>query len=337
MNQWFERYSRQILFAPIGKEGQQQLQQSSVLIVGMGALGTAVANHLVRAGVGNVKFVDRDFVEMSNLQRQMLFDEDDVKQTLPKAIAAERKLKKINRFINIEGHVLDVTSKNVQTLIDGVDLVIDGTDNFATRFLLNDAAFKKGIPFIYGGVVGSRGMSAMFIPNETACLRCFIERESDGETCDTVGVISPIVDIIASFEATEAIKFLIGSEQFRNTLISIDLWKNRFVELRLDQVKKNCPTCQCKEYPALKEHEDDLLTTLCGRETVQIRGKEKLSLEDWAIRLEKVGTVKKTPFLLQVVLPEGEKLVLFPDGRTLIQGTTDVVRAKTLYARYIGL
>lgn len=337
MDELFARYSRQILFSPIGKEGQERLQRSAVLIVGMGALGTAVANHLVRAGVGYVKFVDRDFVEMSNLQRQMLFDEDDAQQALPKAVAAERKLKKINSDIEIEGIVLDVTAENIERLLDGVDLVIDGTDNFSTRFLLNDAAFKKGIPYIYGGVVGSRGMSAMFIPNQTACLRCLIEQEVSGETCDTVGVISPIVDMIASLEANEAIKFLVGSQQLRNTLMTIDIWNNRIFELQLNHVKTNCLTCQKKEYPSLKSRGEQFITTLCGRETIQIKGKETISLEDWAKRLNKVGKIKQTPFLLQVFLPEGEKLTLFPDGRTLIHGTSDVVRAKTLYTRYIGL
>lgn len=333
----FARYSRQILFSPIGKEGQKRLQQSAVLIVGMGALGTAVANHLVRAGVGHVKFVDRDFVEMSNLQRQMLFDEDDAKQSLPKAIAAESKLKKINSEIEIEGIVLDVTAENIETLLEGIDIVIDGTDNFATRFLLNDAAFKKGIPYVYGGVVGSRGMSAMFIPNQTACLRCLIDHDVSGETCDTVGVISPIVDMVASLEANETIKYLVGKKQFRNTLMTIDIWNNRVFELNITRAKTDCLTCQKKEFPSLHVRENSYITTLCGRETIQIRGKKSISLEDWATRLSQVGKIKKTPFLLQVFLPEGEKLTLFPDGRTLIHGTDDVTRAKTLYSRYIGL
>lgn len=337
MDELFVRYSRQILFSPIGKEGQKRLQESAVLIVGMGALGTAVANHLVRAGVGHVKFVDRDFVEMSNLQRQMLFDEDDAEQALPKAVAAERKLKKINSEIEIEGVVLDVTAENIETLLEGIDVVIDGTDNFATRFLLNDAAFKKGIPYVYGGVVGSRGMSAMFIPNQTACLRCLIDEDASGETCDTVGVISPIVDMIASLEANEAIKYLVGSKQLRNTLMTIDIWNNRVVELNITRVKTDCLTCQKKEYPSLSVREDRFVTTLCGRETIQIKGKNPISLEDWAKRLNKVGKVKQTPFLLQVFLPEGEKLTLFPDGRALIHGTDDAARAKTLYSRYIGL
>lgn len=336
MGKMFERYSRQMLFSPIGENGQERLQNSSVFIVGMGALGTAVANQLVRAGVGKVSFADRDYVELSNLQRQMLFDEDDVAEALPKAVAAERKLKKLNRNVEINGHVLDVTAENIQSLLDGVDLIIDGTDNFMTRFLLNDAAFMKRIPFIYGGVVASRGMTAMFVPDETACLRCFIEQETSGETCDTAGVISPIVDIIASYEVTEALKYLTGSEQLRKTLLTIDVWRNRTFELKLDQVKQDCVTCQQKVYPALTTN-DDSVTTLCGRDSVQIKGKQNISLDDWTHRLAKVSKVKKTPFLLQAILPEGETLVLFPDGRTLVQGTDDIARAKTLYARYIGL
>lgn len=336
MDELFTRYSRQMLFSPIGKDGQRCLRESAVLIVGMGALGTAVANHLVRAGVGHVKFVDRDFVEMSNLQRQMLFDEEDAEQALPKAVAAARKLKKINSDIEIEGIVLDVTAENIESLLEGIDIVIDGTDNFATRFLLNDAAFKKGIPYVYGGVVGSRGMSAMFIPNQTACLRCLIDQDASSETCDTVGVISPIVDIVASFEATEAIKFLVGKKQLRNTLISLDIWNNRTFELKITNAKTGCLTCQKKEYPSLQASEGSFITALCGRETIQIKGKHAISLEEWAKRLSQVGKIKKTPFLLQVHLPEGEKLTLFPDGRTLIHGTDDVTRAKTLYSRYIG-
>jgi molybdopterin-synthase adenylyltransferase len=201
-----ERYSRQTLFAPIGEEGQRKLLASSVLIVGMGALGTVLANHMVRAGVGHIRFVDRDFVEASNLQRQMLFAEEDALQSLPKAVAAERKLKEINSGIAIEGHVGDVTAANIGMYAEGVDLILDGTDNFRTRFVMNDYAFQAGIPFIYGGAVSSRGMQATFIPGKTPCLRCFIaEGSGSGETCDTVGVLASIIDIVASYQATEAI------------------------------------------------------------------------------------------------------------------------------------
>ncbi len=327
-----------MLFAPVGNNGQQRLQNSRALIVGMGALGTVVANHLVRSGVGYVRLADRDYVELSNLQRQMLFDEDDVNEALPKAIAAERKLKKINSDVTVEGIVIDVTLENINELLDEIDIVIDGTDNFTTRFLLNDAAFKKGVPYVYGGVVASRGMSALFIPGQTPCLRCFIDVDTSSETCDTVGVISPIVDIIGSIEATEAIKYLIGDSQTRRSLMTVDVWKNRTYELSFEQIKTNCLTCQKKEYPALEAKYDDIVTTLCGRDTIQIKGKAlEHSLQVWADRFRNVGEIKLTPFLLQVKLPEGEKLVLFPDGRTLIQGTDDPTRAKVIYSRYFGL
>ena len=339
MGNQFNRYSRQMLFAPIGEKGQAKLMESTVLIIGMGALGTNAASQLVRAGVGHVRFADRDYVEMSNLQRQMLFDEEDVSAVLPKAVAAERKLKKVNRDVKVEGIVTDVTAENIEELLQDVDLVVDGTDNFATRFLINDACFKHGIPYVYGGAVSSRGMSALFIPGRTICLRCLIKEDTgSGETCDTVGVITPVVDMVVSYQIAEAMKYLVGDhDHLRNSLISIDVWHNRIHEFALSNVKRHCSVCDKHEYPALSPKRDDLITSLCGRETVQIKANKAVSLEEWAGRLEKVAEVKRTPFLLRVQLQEGERLVLFPDGRTLVQGTEDVSRAKTLYARYIGL
>lgn len=334
-----ERYSRQMLFQPIGEEGQNKLAEKKVLIVGMGALGTVLANHLVRAGVGHVRFADRDYVEKSNLQRQMLFDEDDVAQSLPKAIAAQKRLEKINSDVLVEGIVTDVTLQNITELMDGVDLVLDGTDNFQTRFLINDACFKEGIPFVYGGAVSSRGMSAIFIPGVTPCLRCFIGGgNSAGQTCDTIGVISPVVDIVASFQAIEALKYLTDNhEAQRKSLITFDVWKHHMYEMKFSKRKEDCPTCSLHEYPALQGEDGQSVTSLCGRETVQINMGQKLDLAEWALKLEKIAKVSKTPFLIRAELPEGERLVLFPDGRTLVQGTEDITRAKTLYARYIGL
>ncbi|WP_017728324.1 ThiF family adenylyltransferase [Halalkalibacterium ligniniphilum] len=335
-----ERYSRQMLFAPIGVEGQKRLQESRVLIVGVGALGTVLANHLVRAGVGFVRFVDRDYVEASNLQRQMLFDENDVKESVPKAIAAERKLGAINSSVRVEGVIADATRENIEELMDGVDLVLDGTDNFETRFLLNDACYQKGIPFVYGGAVSSRGMSAMFVPGKTPCLRCFINGgQASGQTCDTVGVVSPIVDIVASYQVMEALKYLVGAEDaFRNSLLTIDVWRHHQYEMKFKKPKEQCPTCQQKVYPALKEEAGDRVTSLCGRETVQIQSGYPFDLQDWAARLRKVAKdVKETPFLLRVHLQEGERLVLFKDGRVLVQGTEDIARAKSLYSKYIGM
>lgn len=334
----FERYSRQMLFPPIGEEGQKKLAQKRVLVVGVGALGTVVSNHLVRAGVGYVKIVDRDYVEKSNLQRQMLFDEDDVKNALPKAIAAKEKLQKINSDVTIDASVIDVTSDNIESLVEGMDIVLDGTDNFATRFLINDICFKKGIPYVYGGVVSSRGMSALFIPNKTPCLRCFIkEGDSAGETCDTVGVISPIVDIVASLEVVEALKYLVGDEEnIRKSLLTLNIWNHHIYELRFTTNDPECPTCSKKEYPALLGHTKQEIVSLCGRDTVQIHMKSSFSLEEWEKKLQKVLKVQLTPFLLRAETDEGYKLVLFPDGRVLVQGTEDLTVARTLYAKYIG-
>lgn len=338
MSNW-ERYSRQMLFQPIGESGQERLSEAKVLIVGMGALGTVVANHLTRSGVGHLVFCDRDYVEMSNLQRQTLFDEDDVKDMLPKAVAAERRLKKINSTIQIEGHVTDVTAGNIGEFMEGADLVIDGTDNFSTRYLMNDIAFQYGVPFIYGGVVSSRGMGAMFIPGETPCLRClFPTFDSSGQTCDTIGVLSMAVDIVASQEALMAVQYLTGNhKQIEKSLFTVDIWRNDRFSMGFGPPVEQCPTCGTHEYPSLKTSEKDAVTTLCGRETVQIQHTTRYDLEKWAKQLEPVSSsVKKTPFLVKAVLKEGETLVLFPDGRTLVQGTEDLARAKTLFTKYIG-
>ncbi|MFC3787816.1 ThiF family adenylyltransferase [Paenibacillus sp. GCM10012307] len=334
-----QRYSRQMLFSPIGEAGQRKLMNSAVLIVGMGALGTVLANHLVRAGVGHIRMVDRDYVEKSNLQRQLLYDEQDVVHMYPKVIAAEKKLRIVNSTVKLEPVVADVTLANIAELLEGMDLVLDGTDNFQTRFLLNDACYKAGIPFTYGGAVSSRGMSALFVPGRTPCLRCFIQAgDSGGETCDTIGVIAPVVDIVASYQAVEAMKLLVGAEdQRRSSLVTFDIWHNRFYELKFGEPHPGCPCCQLKQYPALEWRERDAAVSLCGRETVQIRGNAPLELAVWKERLSPIAReVTLNPFLLRVELSEGERLVMFPDGRVLVQGTEDIVRAKTLYARYIG-
>jgi molybdopterin/thiamine biosynthesis adenylyltransferase len=335
--QGFERYSRQMLFPPIGPEGQKSIANSRILIVGMGALGTVLANHMVRAGVGLLRMVDRDYVETTNLQRQMLYDEDDVKQALPKVIAAENKLSKVNSEVQIDTKVMDVNALNVEDLLDNIDLVLDGTDNFHTRLLLNDACFKTGIPLVYGGAVSSRGMTAIFIPGHTSCLRCLIgSAEGDGQTCDTIGVISPIVDIVASFQAVEALKYIVGAHSAqRHGLLSLEVWQHQIFNMKLGESKSDCPTCQLKLYPSL-DMKENLTTSLCGRDTVQIKGSSSLDLEMWAGRLALIGQIYHNPFLLKVELPEGEKFVIFTDGRVLVHGTDDVTRARTLYDRYIG-
>jgi adenylyltransferase/sulfurtransferase len=329
-----------MLFAPIGETGQTKLKNSAVCIVGMGALGTVLANHMVRAGVGLVRFVDRDYVEKSNLQRQMLYDEEDVHNGYPKAVAAEKKLRIINSDVRLEAIVADVTVQNIESLLEGMDLVLDGTDNFQTRFLLNDACFRLGIPFTYGGAVSSRGMSAILVPGVTPCLRCFIQSgDAGGQTCDTIGVISPVVDIVASYQAVEALKYLVDADgQRRNSLITFDLWNNHYYEMKLGEPAKNCPCCQLKQYPALDSTEQESTISLCGRSTIQIAGSGPLDLQVWHQRLERAAVkITVNAYLLKAELPEGERLVLFPDGRVLVQGTDDLIRAKTLYARYIGL
>lgn len=338
MNDLNERYSRQMLFAPIGEAGQRSLGEKSALIVGVGALGTVIANHLVRAGIGHIRIADRDYVEKSNLQRQMLFDEYDAANAMPKAVAAERTLQRINSEVEVKGFVTDVTMKSLPQLMDGMDIVIDGTDNFHTRFLLNDCCFKNGIPFVYGGAVASRGMTAMFIPGKTPCLRCLVPEASEtGETCDRIGVLSPVVDVAASFQAIEVLKYLLEDvESYRSTLLTFDMWENRIFEMNFSDPDPDCPTCQRELYPAMKAGQNEAVA-LCGRETVQIHEREGFDLKEWKEKLLKVGKVTETPFLLRVELPGREKLVLFPDGRVLVQGTDELARAKSIYARYIGL
>lgn len=332
-----ERYARQMLFAPIGREGQGKLGRAGVLIVGMGALGTVIANHMVRSGVGRVRFVDRDYVEKSNLQRQLLYDEEDVRQSVPKAVAAQRKLARVNSEVILEPVVADVTPDNAEELMDGIDLVLDGTDNFQTRLLLNDSCFKRGIPFVYGGAVSSQGMTVIFVPGVTSCLRCLIgSGEGTGQSCDMIGVISPIVDIVGSFQAVEALKYLTGaSEARRSGLLSLEVWQHQVFNMKLPEPKPDCPTCGLKQYPSL-DMSGDRVVTLCGRDTVQIQGSGPLDLQLWEDKLSQVCTISRNPFLLKAQLPEGERLVLFPDGRVLVQGTEDPARARTVYDRYFG-
>lgn len=333
----WQRYSRQMLFPPIGEAGQRKLAGSTVLIAGMGALGTVLASHMVRSGVGRVRMVDRDYVELSNLQRQILFDEEDARELRPKVVAAARKLARINPEVELEPFVADIGPSQVESWVSGVDLVLDGTDNFQTRLLLNDACYKQGVPLVYGGAVSSQGMTAMFVPGETSCLRCLIgSGDGAGQTCDTVGVISPIVDIVASFQAVEAMKWLVGAYRARRaTLLSLELWEHQLMDMRLPPPREGCPTCQTGEYPSLHE-KDRREMTLCGRGSVQIVGPAALDLASWEQRLSRVAQVKRNEHLLRATLSEEERLILFADGRVLIQGTEDFARARTLYDRYIG-
>jgi adenylyltransferase/sulfurtransferase len=338
------RYSRQMLFAPIGMAGQRRLGASRVAIVGLGALGTVLANHMVRAGVGYVRLIDRDFVEASNLQRQMLFTERDAAESAPKAMAAAERLAQANSQVQIEPHVVDLHPANAEALLGGVDLVLDGTDNFAVRYLINDACIKLGIPWIYGGAVSSRGVMLAVVPGETPCLRCLFgapPAQGATETCDTAGVIAPIVDVVASNQAAEALKLLVGdTARLNRKLLQIDLWLNRFDALDVAKARKpDCPACGQHRFDYLHAQlEGETTHAMCGRNSVQITPTRELrfDLKQWADKLGRLGRVETNPFLLKFYPDERLTLVLFPDGRAIIQGTDDIAAAKSCYSRYIG-
>lgn len=333
-----EKYSRQILFAPIGVEGQEKLLRSRVVIIGCGALGAAQANTLARAGVGTLRIVDRDFVEASNLQRQMLFDEADAAEALPKAVAAERKLKRINSDVQVEGVVADADSRNIEDLVAGFQVILDGTDNFETRYLLNDAALKLEIPWIYGAVVSSYATTMTVLPGRTPCLACVYPQPPQGmhDTCDTVGVIAPPVAWAAAVQATEALKILLGrEEELHGSLLAYDIWKNRYQQVR-PQIDPGCRACGARDLVHLKGG-GPIHVTLCGRNAVQIHQRETRALDLAALkaRLEKFGAVRANEFLLKCSLDPYE-LTVFPDGRAIIKGTHDPSVARGIYAKYIG-
>ncbi|WP_301171311.1 ThiF family adenylyltransferase [Brevibacillus nitrificans] len=337
------RYSRQLLFSPIGPHGQEKLANKKAVIVGMGALGTVLANHLVRAGVGHVRMIDRDFVEPSNLQRQMLYDEADANQHTPKAIAAADKLRTINSAVSIEGIIADLHAGNAESLLADADVILDGSDNFQVRYLINDVAIKYGKPWVYGGAVSSRGMFAVIRPGITPCFRCLFPHApaGRGETCDTVGVLGPLVSIIASFQATEAMKLLIGDLEHLNPhLEQFDIWQNDHDQLPISAGQNpECPACVKKEFESLTSGADatEEFATLCGRDTVQIRPSSPVvvDLTLLAKRFAPLGAIEHNRFLLRFHT-DGYTLVFFQDGRVLVQGTDDVTIARTLYARYVG-
>jgi len=335
------RYSRQILFKGIGPGGQDSLSASKAVVVGCGALGGVQASLLVRAGVGTVRLIDRDFVDESNLQRQILFDENDVKELLPKAIAAERKLKAANSLVKIEGVVDDVTPSSIGRLLNGFDIILDATDNFDARFLINDFAVKEGIPWIYGGCVGAEGMTFPILPGDTACLRCVFESAPPAgisPTCDMAGIIGPIVGAVASFQVAESLKILSGHrDRVNRRIISLDLWGNRQDSIPIPDRVSGCPCCGKREFPYLDGVFGTDVSMLCGRNSVQIRRPdgETLDLESLAARLSAVGKVEQNRFLLRAAV-DGYVLTVFPDGRAIIGGTADSGVAKSIYARYVG-
>lgn len=337
-----QRYVRQWRYPPLGPEGQQRLLASRVLLCGCGALGTVLANTLARAGVGFLRIVDRDFLELTNLQRQVLFDEDDVAAGLPKAVAAVEKLKRINSEIEYEPIVTDVDHTNIDQLAGDVDLLLDGTDNFETRFLLNDYSQHKKVPWVYGGCLGAEGQTLTILPGETPCLRCLISDPpppGESPTCDTAGILGPIINIVASMQAAEAIKILSGNRQAVNrkwTIIS--LWDNTLRQMDVSGLAETgCATCRGGEYPWLSGKRGSHTAVLCGRNSVQLVPPERhqLSLEALAQKLQGVGTVTRNKFLLRLEVPDFQ-ITVFPDGRAIVGGTDDIPTAKTVYARYIG-
>jgi molybdopterin/thiamine biosynthesis adenylyltransferase len=334
------RYSRQLVLPQIGEEGQRRLLGARITVIGCGATGTVVANHLARAGVGRLRIVDRDWVELNNLQRQLLFDEADVAEGLPKAKAAERRLRAVNSEIEIEGVVSDVHAANVEGLIADADLVMDGTDNFETRYLLNDACVKLGKPWVYCGSVSTYGMALLIVPERTPCLRCvFPEPPPPGTsaTCDTAGVLGPAVSVAASLAATEGIKWLVDDAAAASgQMVHVDVWELSWHTFRLTR-KEDCPCCVERRFPYLEASASSHVTALCGRNAIQITpvAAGKLDLPRVAERLRPAGQVTVNPFLLKLEV-DGYLLTLFPDGRAIVEGTTDETVARTLYARYVG-
>ncbi len=339
------RYARQIQFAPIGVGGQQLIAEADVAVVGCGALGTVVAEILTRAGVGRLRLIDRDVVEWTNLQRQSLFDENDARQGNSKAQASAECLARINGSIEIEPIVLDLTVDNIARTLDGVDLVVDATDNFAIRFLLNDWSLSTSTPWVHGGCVGATGQVLLFSGNGMPCFRCLVTEPpppSSVQTCDTAGVIGSATHLIASLQATEVIKWISGNrDAVRGKLLSVDLWNNRIRELGIDTgLSQRCPACvdhRLEFLDAMRGTSIDQAGVLCGRDAVQIQGSAgvRIDFPQMAGRWQTLGRVQATPFFIRLHLEENT-LTLFRDGRAVITGTTEIGHAKTLYSRYVG-
>ena len=333
-----ERYSRQVLFAPIGPEGQRRLTAARVTIVGCGATGSALAGLLTRAGIGKLSIVDRDYVEASNLQRQSLFDEQDAAESTPKAIAAARKLRAFNSAVSIEPHVADLTPENAPKLLSSSDLLLDGTDNFETRYLVNDFAISSATPWIYAAAVGSYAATMNILPGETACLTCLFPEAPKGtiETCDTAGILNSAVNLAASLAATEAIKLLVGARaEMRRTLLGWDLWGNQQSEVRAEHRRQDCRTCGSRDFAHLAGQARPHIT-LCGRNSVQIHERERsVDFNELSAKLQPHGRVRHNEFVLKFWRDPYE-MTLFPDGRAIFKGTTDTSVARSLYARYVG-
>ena len=332
-----DRYSRQVLFGGIGKDGQKKLAAAHIAIVGCGATGSALAALLARAGVGTLRIIDRDYVEPSNLQRQCLFDEQDAAESLPKAVAAARKITAFNSEIVIEPKVDDLVPGNIQALLEGMDLILDGTDNFETRYLVNDYAVDRSLPWIYSAAVGSYAVTLNVIPGQTACLACIFPDSPQGmvETCETSGILNSAVNLVASVAATEALKFMVGSPHIRRTLLSFDVWNNEHAEISAAKPRPGCRACGEHDLIHLAG-EGRPHITLCGRNSVQIHERHRpIDFAEMNRRLRPHGVVRHNDFVLKF-WHDPYEMTLFPDGRAIIKGTTDTAVARSLYARFVG-
>ena len=338
-----ERYSRQALFRGIGPQGQDRIQRSRVLIVGCGALGSVIAEILVRAGVGGITIADRDYVDETNLHRQSLFTEADWRNSLPKSIAAARHLREINSSADIRAEVTDVRAGTIESLVTGQGVILDGTDNFETRYLLNDASLRWNVPWIYGACVGAYGMSLAILPHRTPCLRCLLELmppPGSSPTCDTAGVIGPVVHLVAALESAEALKLLTGRlDQLNRKLVTVDLWHNQygFLDLSKRNPEADCPCCGRGEFEFLEGRMEGRSEVLCGRNAVQISRPAPCPLDFGSIaeRLKSQGAVTHNDHLLRMS-SGGLEIALFRDGRAIIRGTQDIGEARSIYSRLVG-
>ncbi len=337
-----DRYSRQILFSPIGEAGQKRLAESKVTLIGCGALGAYLAEMIVRAGVGCLTIVDRDFIELNNLQRQTLFDEEDIAQNLPKAEAAARKLRLINSQVGIIPFVADANHESIGHFITQADLILDGTDNLQTRFLINDVALQRGIPWIYGACLAASGMALVVLPEGKPCLRCLFDgppAPGEVETCETAGILAPTVARVAAFQTAEALKILTGNlEALNRNFYTFDLWQNRTHEMAVDNLRDGCLCCRDRQFEFLTGKGSLSTISLCGRETIQIRPRRpsvKLDLAELAERLRDTGAVTHNQYMLRLQIPNRE-ITIFPDARALVKGTNNIDEARSLYAKYVG-
>lgn len=360
MNGTLDRYHRQMLLAGFGDAGQCRLRDSKVLMLGCGALGSVVADLLARAGVGHLVIVDRDVLELTNLQRQVLFDEQDVAEGLPKAAAAKRQIARRNSQVEVTAIVDDINHSNIERYAADANVLVDGLDNLETRYLANDLAVKAGVPYVYGAAVGTTGMAFTVLPRgsgstwetlpggslATPCFRCLFEEApppGTSATCDTVGVLGPAVGIVASFQGAETLKILTGNfDRVSRTILHIDLWANEFFTLPVEETGSQCPCCHERRFDYLDGKSGSTAATLCGRDAVQLRQNRQdvgIDLEALATRLHEHGSIKVNEFMLRLQITDAGneyELMLFPDGRAIVKGTPEPAVARTIYARYIG-